>query len=201
LETGFPFPAKSVFITFDDGYQNNYLYAFPELLKYGLRATFYVVTKYLVTNSPLDWGKRADTEEQDFLAWRPLNWEEISEMVEHGMEIASHSHTHPDFYKIDQERVIWELDEAKRTLSNHLDSFVKTFACPYGVWGKTAAKLKVLLRANGYSGAFLGKWGALKANTDPMDLPRIIIYGGDSLRVFKQKIDGAYDWVGCLHSM
>lgn len=44
LEAGEALPPKSVALTFDDGYLDNYTRAFPILLKHGLNATFYVST-------------------------------------------------------------------------------------------------------------------------------------------------------------
>src|SRR2546425_8434808 len=37
-------PARSVIMTFDDGYKDNYRYAFPSLQRYGAHTTFYITT-------------------------------------------------------------------------------------------------------------------------------------------------------------
>lgn len=198
LQTHTPFPAKAVCITFDDGYQNNYIYAFLVLVQYGIIATFYVTTKYLGTDRPFDWIKPAGNA-QNVLHQKPLNWQEITEMRECGMEFASHSHTHSDFSKIDHSRINWELFESQRVLSKHLDSPGNSYVCPYGIWGESSGALKELLQHHGYSGAFLCKWGAITLKADRFDLPRIIIYGEDSIKTFKYKIEGAYDWLGLFH--
>jgi len=198
LQTRTPFPAKAVCVTFDDGYQNNYQYAFPALVQHGITATFYVTTKYLGTDRPFDWIKPVGNA-KNALHQKPLNWQEITEMRKHGMEFASHSHTHPNFFKINVDRMNWELFESQRVLSKHLDLIGNSFVCPYGIWGKTSDALKSLLQHNGYDGAFLGKWGSITLKTDRFDLPRIVIYGEDSIRTFKHKIEGAYDWLGPFH--
>ena len=46
-------PRQPVAITFDDGYQDNYLYAFPKLLKYGFPAMFYLTTDCIDAKRPL----------------------------------------------------------------------------------------------------------------------------------------------------
>jgi peptidoglycan/xylan/chitin deacetylase (PgdA/CDA1 family) len=47
------FPRRAVAITFDDGYRDNYRYAYPILKKYGATATFYVVTDAIGNAQPL----------------------------------------------------------------------------------------------------------------------------------------------------
>lgn len=50
-------PRRAVCITFDDGYEDNYLHAFPILRKYGLTATVFVSTGPMETGTPL-WHDR-----------------------------------------------------------------------------------------------------------------------------------------------
>ena len=53
-------PPESVVITFDDGYRDNYRYAYPILKKYGASATFYVVTDAIGNTHPLWTSELAD---------------------------------------------------------------------------------------------------------------------------------------------
>lgn len=48
---GKPVPPKSILITFDDGYLDNWVYAHPVLKKYNMRATMFIVTG-IVGNGP-----------------------------------------------------------------------------------------------------------------------------------------------------
>ena len=68
-------PEKPVLITFDDGYDDNYLNAFPILKGYGIRATIFVVPAFV--------GKK-----------NYLTWEQIKEMSDNGISIQSHNLNH-----------------------------------------------------------------------------------------------------------
>ncbi|HQE50420.1 MAG TPA: polysaccharide deacetylase family protein [Fervidobacterium sp.] len=52
-----PLPKKAVIITFDDGYKDNYLYAFPILKKYHIPATFFLTTGHIGTGNLFWWDK------------------------------------------------------------------------------------------------------------------------------------------------
>lgn len=52
-------PPYSLAITFDDGYENNYRYAFPILKKLGVTATIFVTTDFVFDKKPL-WVDRLE---------------------------------------------------------------------------------------------------------------------------------------------
>lgn len=57
---------------------------------------------------------------------------ELLEMSQAGMEIASHSHTHPDFSISGLGEIISELDKSSKTLSLILGKIIETFGWPFG---------------------------------------------------------------------
>ena len=50
-------PHKTVSITFDDGYKNNYLCAYPILKKYNFPATIFIITSVVGEDEYLSWDE------------------------------------------------------------------------------------------------------------------------------------------------
>lgn len=84
FEKGTPLPEKPVMLTFDDGYYNNYLYAYPLLKKYGAKAVISIIGYYTEKFS----------ETGDVSAnYSHITWDEIKEMTSSGhVEIQNHSY-------------------------------------------------------------------------------------------------------------
>ncbi len=77
-------PEKPILITFDDGYYSNYVYAYPLLQKYNMKAVISIIGKQ--TNEIAYSGKQN-------VKYSHLNWEQAKEMVESGLvEIQNHSY-------------------------------------------------------------------------------------------------------------
>lgn len=108
-----PLPPKSVILTFDDGWENQYTYAFPLLKKYQDTATFFVFTNAI-----------------DYHHF--LTWQEIEEMHKSGMEIGSHTKSHPYLSKLSTDALRQEIFESKKILENHLGIRITAFATPFG---------------------------------------------------------------------
>lgn len=84
VERGTPLPEKPVMLTFDDGYYNNYMHAYPLLREYGMKAVISPVGKYTD-----DYSEIKNTHE--YYAY--LNWDHIREMALSGViEIQNHSY-------------------------------------------------------------------------------------------------------------
>jgi peptidoglycan/xylan/chitin deacetylase (PgdA/CDA1 family) len=96
-------PPKAVVLTFDDGYLDNWVFAFPILRKYGFRGTVFVSTDFIdrrsETRPNLDdvWQGRAT---QADLEWRGfVGADEIKRMiVSEAMEIQGHCKTHTWYF-------------------------------------------------------------------------------------------------------
>ena len=76
---------KNLVITFDDGYENVHKYALPILKKYNFKATSFIVSNKIDKFN--DWDKANPNSSYMKLA----NFDQISEWIDNGFEIGSHS--------------------------------------------------------------------------------------------------------------
>lgn len=124
-------PFKTVVITFDDGFENNYTRAYPILKKYNFPATIFVITGYIGRQKEM-LGHRYEF----------LNKEMLLELSEGGLvTIGSHTKNHPylsdcknadEFYD--------EISGSKKYLEDILKKPVETFAYPVGGYNENVVK-------------------------------------------------------------
>lgn len=84
VQEGKPLPIKPVMITFDDGYYNNYLNAYPLLKKYGMKAVISIIVGETDRYSAL-----CENREN----YSHVTWNMVNEMIDSGaIEIQNHSY-------------------------------------------------------------------------------------------------------------
>jgi peptidoglycan/xylan/chitin deacetylase (PgdA/CDA1 family) len=180
-------PLDSVAITLDDGFKDNYTYAYPILRGYAAPATMFVIVTRLESNGALpspSVGQGSD---------RYLSWDQVIEMSKNGISIGSHTLTHRWLTGITLEEARREIVESKERLEQRLGKPVSLFAYPGGRVCDFAPDIKALVAESGYSGACIGLNGTNGRNTDPYLLRRTKIEMGDSIYVFRKAMKGALD--------
>jgi peptidoglycan/xylan/chitin deacetylase (PgdA/CDA1 family) len=124
---------QTVVITFDDGYADNYTVAFPILKRYGFVATVFLVSDY-VGQKHVFWWDTSKIQAPGQESWYyPLNWSQIAEMKEHGIEFGSHTCTHPPRLTVLSDRQRWEeVHRSRQELEARLGCEVSSFCYPRG---------------------------------------------------------------------
>ncbi|HZR45792.1 MAG TPA: polysaccharide deacetylase family protein [Candidatus Manganitrophaceae bacterium] len=192
---------KKVVITFDDGFQDNYLNAYPILKKYNIPATFFVIVDYIGRRAffeHLQWDAPALADrEKNPNQWFPMTWEMLNEMQENGMSIGSHTCSHRSLAGLSLREVNEEVSRSKKILEEGLRTEVAAFSYPFGspVYGDFNPTTEEALKKAGYAVACTTAWGANRMGDNPYTLKRIPVSDHDTLFDFKCKIYGGSDWV------
>lgn len=197
---------NEICITFDDGFKDNYMYAFPILKKYNLKATFFLTTKYIGANTLFPWMLLDKGAKSDIVnnreRWLPLSWEEVKEMMEYGMEFGTHTHTHRDsLSKMSYEQAMKEIDKSTETFREKTGTYPQIFSYPHGTFKDYDKTHIESLKSYNYKAALTTNIGRNDPSQNPYELKRIIVYEEDSLWEFKKKVHGAYDIAETLQKM
>ena len=173
---------KLVSITFDDGYEGIYTYAYPILRKYASTAVVFVTTGYI--------GRRNSWDRSPGPRFRHLDWTHIREMADAGFCFGSHGVSHTFLTQQSDSAARYEIEASKKELEDGLGRSVRFFSYPYGDYDD---RIVSFVREAGYEAAFSLRPEFLKAECIDngalvYKLPRIAIYLVDYMRAFKVKI-------------
>jgi peptidoglycan/xylan/chitin deacetylase (PgdA/CDA1 family) len=147
-------PSAGQFVlSFDDGYLTDYTVAFARLAERGWPGCFFVI------------GNQVG-------APRALGWRELREMAAAGMEIGSHSLTHPFLHRADPDQIRREFGESKRILEDGLGRAVHFASLPRG---SAAPGMGALIKELGYRAFCTSEPGLVSVRTNPYEVPRIAV--------------------------
>jgi len=189
---------KAVVVTFDDGWLDNYMYAFPALKKYKINATVFLITNRVenasLQNSELQTlnskltipthEKSKSLIEKGEAHKVVLNWKVIKEMSNSGIiEFYSHTKSHAKCNGLSENELLKELGESKKIIEEKLNS-----PCPYLCWpyGKYNGLALTAAKEVGYKAIFTTNYGVADAGSDPFAINRIIVK--DSTAWFKKRM-------------
>jgi peptidoglycan/xylan/chitin deacetylase (PgdA/CDA1 family) len=185
LETGSDVK-RPVVITFDDGYRDFYTHAFPVLAERGLRATVFVV-------SDKTSDERICSDGKDYMTWK-----EVREIHSHGIQIGSHTATHPELYGLSLLKVEDEIRQSKETIENELGAPVSSFSYPFAFPEhdkKFVGALVGFLEKHEYKIGVSTIIGTATHGSSRFFLPRLPVNSYDDLPLFRAKLEGGYDWL------
>ena len=171
-------PEKSVLITFDDGYMDNYTNAFPILKKYNIPAIIFLVAGLIGKTNQWLSGKQWTTR-------KLLTWEQIEEMMNNGVSFGCHSLTHKRLTELNYEEQKKELTESKLLLEDHLGRVINFVAYPYGIYDKNTLNL---VKETGYLLGFSTHSGFNSQSVDPLIIRRLEVNGNDSVQKLIWKV-------------
>jgi peptidoglycan/xylan/chitin deacetylase (PgdA/CDA1 family) len=171
--------ARSVVITFDDGFADFYTHAWPRLRRHTHSATVFIATGY-VGRTSLWLASQGE-------AKRPMiSWSQIEELGKAGIECGSHGHEHPQLDAIPAARAWSELTRSREALEPWVGP-VASFAYPHGYYTRT---LQRQVAEAGFSSACAVKDALSSAEDDRYAIARAVIRRGTSVADFGRIVRG-----------
>jgi peptidoglycan/xylan/chitin deacetylase (PgdA/CDA1 family) len=171
-------PPRTLALTFDDGYVDNYTYAFPILKQYALPATLFIIVNEV---------GRAQNDR--------LNWGQIKEMQSSGLvTIGSHTMGPEPLINLKSEADVKnEIFSSKKALEYALGRDVRAFSYPEG---KFNGKIRQLVIDAGYTLAVATSPGKQFPGDDVYLLKRLrISENAKNLFVFWFETSGYYNFI------
>lgn len=192
LQAGGSSAAKTVVITFDDGYRNFCQHAFPALEQFGFTATMFLPTAS-IADQPQLFNRR-----------ECMTWGDVRDLQQQGISFGSHTVSHPQLYGLDRESICEEILRSKQSIEDKTGSVVDSFAYPYA-FPQTDEPFKAMLREileeSGYRYGVCTQIGRAEFRSDPLFLERIPVNSADDTALLEAKMTGDYDWVGGMQSL
>jgi len=174
-----PLPSKPIILTFDDGYDDAYKFAYPILQAHGYSGMFYIIT-----------GK---------VGWKgQVTWDQLREMLANGMQMGSHTITHRNMgavWRSSHAEAQQEFQQSQQDMQTQLGTVIQQFCYPTGEpfhHEKPVVQqaIMALLEQDGYIGATTDPppVGMTQDSQKPFILLRVRVDGRESLQSFFKSI-------------
>jgi peptidoglycan/xylan/chitin deacetylase (PgdA/CDA1 family) len=168
--------ANDIAITFDDGVMSAASNAAPILSAYGIPWTLFVVAGWADGHHPFGDGI-------------VMGWREVEFLAAQGVEICSHSLTHPNFGSLAPEAARRELLESRALIELRTGIRTTSFAIPMGQSMNWSSHAHEAAREAGYELVYAQS----SRRRPPGTVPRTIITRFDDRRIFEAALGGAFD--------
>ncbi len=189
---GRPIPPRTFVVTFDDGYECVYHWAWPILRALGVPATIFLATAYLDSGPPFpfdDWPS-AGSPDVPAESWKPLTSAQCAEMLGQGLiDLGSHTHTHAVF-RGRPDAMVQDIGTSLEVLHARFGLVDATFSFPFDIAGPTliAAARRAGLLCSLSSAAVL-----VRPHSDPFTWGRFFVEESDTDSTLAAKLDGWFN--------
>jgi peptidoglycan/xylan/chitin deacetylase (PgdA/CDA1 family) len=177
-------PGRVMAVTFDDAYASIVDRAYPILARLGVPGTVFVPTDFPDRREPMFWPGMErwfdGPHEHELL---PASWHQLQRLAEAGWEVASHTRSHPKLTSLSDADLRAELAGSRSALIQQIGGSCGSLAYPFGTYDDRVVRFA---RSAGYTAA--GTLVARISARSPMAIPRIGIYRGEGMGIFRLKV-------------
>ena len=168
---------KRICLTFDDGYEAFYKYAFPILKEFNIPAIIFIPPVFIGRQAEWDYAGAIQNTMH-------LNADQIKEISRADIEIGSHGYTHTDLTTLNDRMLKIELERSKKYLEELIEREIKYISYPFGRFNE---KVEVFAAQCGYINGF--SLSFFKKSRLDFTIPRYCVYTTDSTFSILRKLD------------
>lgn len=183
LASGQAPPRPLAFLTFDDGFRDNYTTVLPLLREHGFKAIVFLLPPYVDAGAPLAWPEVEERRAEHPEVMRSLTWEMVEEMAAAGVEFGSHGLEHRRLPQLGDDELDRELRESRARIADRLGR-CDSIAYPFGDWDERVA---AAAQAAGYRFGFTSPTGDQRSAT-ALSIPRLPVDQRDRPARFALKL-------------
>ncbi len=166
-------------VTFDDAYRS-VADTLPLLAELGVPATIFASTGYARDGRPFDVPELREDAAADPAAFATMDWAALRDAASGGVEVGSHTVSHPHLPQLSDADLDRELRESKAELEDELGAPCRHLAYPYG---DEDDRVREAARRAGYDAAFAVAPG--RGRSDRFAVPRLAVYRHDTTAGFR----------------
>jgi peptidoglycan/xylan/chitin deacetylase (PgdA/CDA1 family) len=172
LTQGRELPPKPIILTFDDGYEDNYLNAFPLLQKHGMVGHFFIISDFVNAGRP-----------------GYMTWLQIEEMSAAGQRFGSHSRDHPDLRGKSVDYLVWQALGGMEAIEEHLGYHPRWISYPSGGYDD---QVIAVYKSAHYWGGLTTVQGTTHTLDGVFELKRVRVRGSHTAKDLEQLLE--LDW-------
>lgn len=174
-------PARAVLLTFDDGYADLLTEGLPLLAERGIPAVLFAVADHV--GGVNEWDSARGAREL-----RLLDADGLRALASAGVEIGSHTSSHPDLARLGPPELEAELAGSAAELESLGVPRPRALSYPYG---ETTQEVAAAAQRAGYSVAFTVRPGIADGRIDRFAVPRIEVFPSDTVPKLRAKLAAA----------
>ncbi|CZE49086.1 polysaccharide deacetylase family protein [Campylobacter geochelonis] len=177
-------PLKSVVITFDDGYKDNFTNALPLLQKYGFKATIFIVNNRFDGSWATD--KDLNKKSDELNSEEMLSDDDIIQLLKSEIiEIGSHTLNHANLPSLNSDEKFHQINQSKLEFEAKFGINCTAFAYPFGFFDNDSVKC---VEKSKFSCATTTVNSVFTPRYSKFEIPRIMISGRQGILSFILKI-------------